>query len=140
LATDRIETARSAKQYTANAEYIGWLREIRRKRDRDNRPIPAMTEIDEQAKPAVAYVNWGRWVADCPCGCGGAELVEPDQPFMCASCWNRGGAWLPVAWPAERAQIERTLVERSDARTRNWHPRESVADLRHENRSHGLGG
>ena len=35
----------------------------------------------------LAYVNHGRWVADC--ACNGGELVAPDEMMLCGSCGAR---------------------------------------------------
>lgn len=91
--------------------------------------------------PVVAYVNGGRWIADCECG--GAEVVDAvSRLFMCASCFNvaHGHRWRLVEIPNERTLtvLERVLLERPDRRTRNWRPSESVAELIAENVAHGL--
>ncbi len=86
----------------------------------------------------TAYVNHGRWVADCPDRlCGGAELVDPDEPmFFCLSCYNAhaGMAWIPVQFPdeTERHAIETALLARERTQNRNWLPGESVDDLQEE--------
>jgi len=86
---------------------------------------------------AIAVVNHGRWIAECPF-CPGAELVDLDKRlFFCGSCLNKGvgGQWLTVSVPAERQAIEEALVKRSDEATRNWTAGESAADLRRENKN-----
>lgn len=85
-----------------------------------------------------AYVNWGRWVADCAF-CYSAQVVTPDDPRMwCPSCRNAGamGAWVRVSFPAETDAIEDVLVRRRDERNRNWDG-ESVTELRQQNRDNG---
>jgi hypothetical protein len=104
--------------------------------------------------PVHARIWQGQWVADCEC-CG-ASFVDPDEPvFFCFSCGNRsnGKQARPVIFPAERAEIERLILERpvndmaglSDleragmakpilfvggrALTRSWMPGETVQDL-----------
>lgn len=93
------------------------------------------------APPIVAYVNEGRWVADCPL-CNGAEWVDLRDPrFFCQSCFNAdaGGGFLPVEVPdpEERAEID-TALSRRPAGNQHWTRRETAADLRAENRAHGL--
>ena len=110
---------------------------IRRKR---HFPGPLPAEIDED-HVAVAYINHGNWVADCPF-CTGAELVDPDdRRFWCLGCDMRGngGKWLRVAMPApaKRAQIEGLMLARPRDRNRNWNPSETVAALRRENQEQG---
>jgi hypothetical protein len=90
--------------------------------------------------PARAYVNHGRWVADCPRPyCGGAEqlhdterreacwveLHDQDQPghersvyFHCRNC----DLITSVDWPADAARIRAALMERPVPQTRNWFP------------------
>ena len=99
---------------------------------------------------AVSYVNFGRWVADCParpCAnpvtgerAAGAEYVALGLPFMCQWCWNQdiGGRFREVEFPAAYDAIEAVLVERIEPDTRNWAPGETVADLQIENIAHGV--
>jgi hypothetical protein len=94
---------------------------------------PPLDDVAD-APSVAAYINHGRLVVDCP-DCNGAEMVWPETALMlCHSCGNRavGGKWRRVVLPPRLADIEGTLGERPDARTRNWHPGESVADLRRE--------
>lgn len=98
---------------------------------------------------AVARVNHGRWIADCPF-CPGAEQIWPQGirraedvafPFGIANgilhCGTTGST-CPVDFPDERFDITRVLARRPDERTRNWFPGESVADLVAENIGHGV--
>ena len=104
------------------------------------RPPPPLGRVVEAAAPAVARVNHGRWIADCPSeGCAGAEMVWPATPlFWCGGCGNRalGGLWRRVALPerAERASIEAALERRGEPAARNWAPGETVEDLLAEER------
>lgn len=84
-------------------------------------------------EPVLAYVNHGRWVADCVCG--GAELVAADHPFLCGSCGGEG----PVVFPAGDvlAQVEELLAVRPTL-NRNWRPHETFNDLLAENIDAGL--
>lgn len=93
---------------------------------------------------AIAYVNQGRWVVDCPFeGCASAQLCSPEDPrFFCAECFNRkvDQQWVPVRFPPARslAAIERELEVRPDPETRNWFPHETVRDLVAENKANLL--
>lgn len=94
---------------------------------------------------AVARVEYGRWLADCPFGCGGAEVVSLERPvFFCCECRNAavGHQMVRVQCPVEttRAEGEEILLARPDVRNRHWHldRGESVADLAAENKAHGL--
>lgn len=105
--------------------------------------VPPVTNIQGSVTP---YVNEGRWVADCPAGCGGALVVTNDPAiFICPDCGSpeNGNNWYAVVFPPDKATIERVLLVRPSrrpdhARTRNWLPWETVADLKRENRARGL--
>lgn len=101
---------------------------------------------------AVAYVNWGLWVADCPrpsCPnsehwaghCNDPELGRRcqkghvgglDDVFRCSFC----GGEFDVVWPADTELIDAALSRRVVPTTRNWLPGESVQDLLDENLAH----
>jgi hypothetical protein len=99
---------------------------------------------------AVARINWGRWLADCPAApcanpvtgerAGGAEYVSPGLPFMCQWCWNQeiAGRFREVDFPAAREALEAELVKRDVADNRNWTPGETLADLQADNIVHGV--
>lgn len=87
-----------------------------------------------------AYMNHGRWVADCPAeGCGfsalaGSHLDCPAHDVV------------RVVWPTdlEREEIEAELNLRPvdplvGAKHANWRPGETVESLRAENVEHGVG-
>ncbi len=84
-----------------------------------------------------AYVNHGRWVADCPF-CPSAQVVSPADPrFLCAGsdgCANSKvqGSFAQVVFPADLELIEQALLLRPDRKNRNW-TTESVAVLLEEN-------
>lgn len=92
----------------------------------------------------VAYVNWSRWVADCPTeGCYGALVVSAEDPrFYCPYCFNEpaGNQYLAVSFPdaATRDAIAEQLLARPFEANRNWLPHESVADLAAENDAHAV--
>ena len=60
------------------------------------------SQIDTKAPSAIAYINGGRWLAECPvCGC--LEYVTPNDPiFYCHSCWNADIKYFarPVVFPS----------------------------------------
>ena len=101
-----------------------------------------------------AYVNQGRWIATCHCG--GAEAVDPDEPFFyCFVCGNRSTDGNPrlVIFPKDKEQIEAELLKRPVIEmqgrnaverafqalpavgrlARNWTPDETLDDLRQQN-------
>lgn len=69
-----------------------------------------------------AYVNHGRWVADCPADeCLSAELLMPGTTtVLCGECGNHG----PVKWPPPEtvADIGEVLSRRPIVADRNWFP------------------
>jgi hypothetical protein len=84
-------------------------------------------------KKVYAFVDHGRWVAQCECG--GAESVDLDSPiFFCCSCGNRSTTGRPreVVFPKEIEQIEAILLKRTDLRWKNWKVGESVESLEKE--------
>lgn len=95
----------------------------------------------------LAYVNHGRWVADCSRpACAGAESLSPRQAgFHCSNCQQLDD----VTWPPNAADIWDVLQERPVPQTRNWFPDghplalragcptgQSVEALRTEQREH----
>jgi len=95
----------------------------------------------------TAYYNWGRWVAECPePDCFGAEQLDRNQtafecncvaPGVCRHSSLRCGAEAFVSWPDDPETIE-AVCEPRPVNNRNWHPYETVEDLRRENLDHGL--
>jgi len=95
--------------------------------------------VNCQGEPVQAYVNWGRWVADCPHCRGGAMVVSRVDPvFWCVKCGMRGHPWRSVAFPGNADDIEALLVMRPDMANRNWRPGETVDGLRRENIEHDV--
>jgi hypothetical protein len=82
---------------------------------------------------ARAYVNHGRWIADCPCECGSALSLEPRQSsYHCPEC-----KWIGVVdWPDNADDIMEALEQRRIPRTRNWFPDGHVLAVR-SNTPHG---
>lgn len=73
---------------------------------------------------AVAYVNHGRWIADCPTPyCGNALSLEPKQTmFHCSSDVGGCQSIAEVLWPSETEAIDAVLSNRPIPATRNWAP------------------
>lgn len=68
---------------------------------------------------AQAYVNHGRWIAECPFECGSARQLQPhERLFQCSECKSI----LPIIWPPDADGIWEALNERRLPRTRNWFP------------------
>jgi len=78
---------------------------------------PARGPVERMAR---AYVNRGRWIADCPRPhCGSAELLDPWQPvFLCGACL----AEAIVDWPRDAAAISSVLAARGNPAWMNWFP------------------
>ena len=88
----------------------------------------------------LAFVNWGRWVADCAV-CPSAMALQPGQTrFVCGD--QLCGAEAEIDWPASEqldvATVDQLLGARPNPRNRNWHPWETAADLLVENIEHGV--
>ncbi len=79
-----------------------------------------------------AYVNHGRWVADC--ACGGGVACGPDSPD--AVCYDCRSVWL-ITFPTVDRITNATalLAQRTAARQRHWRPDqgETITDLRAQN-------
>lgn len=75
----------------------------------------------KQTPRAVAYVNHGRWVADCPLGDGGARRLKPGLDFFCIECGNT----FVVEWPdAETMKtVEAGLAGMPGVANQNFDPR-----------------
>ena len=74
---------------------------------------------------ALAYVNWGRWLAECPVpNCHDARLLMPED--LSITCAN--GHMSPVQWPGGApgskvvGQITAALADRPEMSTRAWFP------------------
>lgn len=75
---------------------------------------------------ALAYVNFGRWVADCPLECGSASALEPhQQTYHCIECGHIG----PVEWPKDADEIWEALGKRRFPKNRNWYPQDHPVAL-----------
>lgn len=99
---------------------------------------------------ARAYINIGRWVADCPQPhCNNASALTAKQAHM--HCGGVDGCQLisEIEWPSDADAIWEVLQERPVPRTRNWAPAghwqavvtrfpdgQTVADLRDETAEH----
>jgi hypothetical protein len=76
---------------------------------------------------ARAYMNHGRWVADCPMDCGAALKLDSDQgAFQCPECMTISS----VDWPKNVGGIWDALGKRRNPKTRNWYPPEHPIALR----------
>lgn len=86
------------------------------------------------ATPAP-IVSGGSWKIQCATAdCGEHPLVKFEWGGL-AICFGCGAVYEGIAAPADRAEIERLLLNRPEARTRNWSwpSPETVDDLRAQN-------
>lgn len=68
---------------------------------------------------ARAYVNFGRWIADCPIDCGSAMRLNPRQAmFHCVECRHVA----EIEWPANADELWDALEKRQAPKNRNWFP------------------
>ena len=89
-----------------------------------------------KVRPDVhAEANWGRWVVRCFVCTDALKVAPGDRQFQCWGC----GAEAEIQWPVNPAAIERLLLMRPLAQTRNWSPGETLHDLLAENVLHGIG-
>ncbi|MDQ1426642.1 MAG: hypothetical protein QOK39_118 [Acidimicrobiaceae bacterium] len=106
------------------------------------RQLKGWPDGDLASPVAVAHVNHGRWLADCPFGCNSSQYAEPtDRRLFCINCANGDTMkWVPVKWPddLEVAAVEAALSIRPDPQTRSWRPPETAGDLVAENKAKGL--
>lgn len=76
---------------------------------------------------ARAYVNHGRWIAECPVDCGCALKLKPGQAaFHCPEC----GTLSDIEWPGNSDEIWEVLNKRIAKKHRNWFPSGHTLALR----------
>ena len=111
-------------------------------------PMPAMPDRGYRLEDVFAYVSEGRWVVECPSGCGNAVVAPESDPwYICIAppfvCPGTKG-WHRIVYPPDKPKIEAVLLRRPEARgfyakTRNWKIGETVAQLEAENEVRGIG-
>lgn len=83
-------------------------------------------------RKAVARVNHGRWIADCP-WCETGMQTRPDWGVAyCAECgagYERG----TVVFPDDHAEIEAVLLTRVKRSQQHWDNRQTLEELVAEN-------
>jgi hypothetical protein len=97
----------------------------------------AVFPVDDQLAPghkAVARIDYGRWIVDCPF-CPNAVLLDPTEPrTFCLNCYNERAEyqWVGVVMPdaEERAAIEEALDDGRPEHEMTWTPGQTVKDLR----------
>lgn len=90
-----------------------------------------MTDLLVTTNRAAAYVNWGKWVADCRLDCGYAVALKNSQAsFVCEISGGGCGHINTVEWPSNVSEIWDALIERPMPKTRNWFPNNHVLAVR----------
>lgn len=88
-------------------------------------------------RTVVAYLNNGRWVADCP-NCRNGLPIHPEWTKTACRGNGCGRIFINVVVPENWRAIESTVTMRPVA-NRNWQDGESVEFLQGENVLHGYG-
>jgi len=95
---------------------------------------------------ATAYVNHGRWIADCPDDGCHAALKVVDTGIAC-DCMDEvvcdhpaipHGLAIDIVYPEAQTDITRLLDLRPKRENRNWYPGETLSDIKAENVTHGV--
>lgn len=87
-------------------------------------------ELVADDRTVAAYVNYGRWVADCPECNGGIACWDQNPAGCCLDC----GHIFTVEFPADADAATRVLAKRTRPANRNWRPDQQDVDaLRREN-------
>ena len=154
---DRILTARDFAKSKGYNTTIAWYRAA----TQVGFDFPLPESLEPEGEPAVAFIDYGRWLAKCP-ACGGCEAADPKQPlFYCLGCGNyeNEGKVRPVTFPADYAAIEKELLKRpvitkqgrnayeraslaiprvfvpgKGFLSRSWTPDQTLSDIKRENR------
>lgn len=104
--------------------------------ERRRRSLPLVGFSDRVVGSAPAYVNLGRWVADCP-ACRGGIAVSPDWPLCC--CLDCGRIYEALIPDDAQIAAATELLERRAKHEQNWYPAdEPIRLLQAENDLHGL--
>ncbi len=122
------------------AGYLGRFYEI----NRGKRVPEAPTSSDGIRTVALAYINQGRWVAQCA-ACPNAVLVSKGYPYMICSNVSCGlDAWQAVVMPLKDFEVLGELVmRRPNVENQNWelgdlYEGDPVDYIKLENRLHGI--
>ena len=93
-------------------------------------PIPAQSL--KHASPVMPEANQGRWLVNCPDGCGGAGSVTTALPlYICLYCGS-AGKWYDVTFPGDKDAIDTELMLRLHPANRNWQNGDTLVELRQE--------
>ena len=98
---------------------------------------PGVMSFRKSNKRLKAYVNEGRWIADCP-RCNGGVAVWVGMPD--AACYDCGRVFSDIRFPSadKILKAERLLMKRPSSMNMNWDPDlQTIANLKEENLLHG---
>ena len=128
----RLQDARDLRfndgsRVTSAAEYLGWHTSQILER--------GVSRVCAHQATPVAYVNHGRWLANC-LHCGGAMLTHREWHLAC--CGECGSVYAQVLFPDEASSIEAVLLRRPTSASQNWTPGETIEMLTDENSQHGV--
>lgn len=89
--------------------YLDWLDSLAAQRGLPGKPRP--TGHNPELGAAYARVDDGRWLADCPAGCGSAcDLIAGETRYWCTECGNGGtGHTAPLIWPDQLDRLTANL-------------------------------
>jgi hypothetical protein len=108
-------------------EYLGWhAAHIQSRR---------IARVWNSDKTIPAYVNHGRWLADCQT-CGKGMFTHPVWRMAC--CAECGAVYRAVDFPEQLDTITRLLLERPCRENQNWRTGETLFELKLENFFHRL--
>lgn len=109
---DRIITGADIARRDGCVDYAEWVKKRSREFARRRYIAKAWDGGMTTKQPIQARIDFGRWIGDCECG--GAEYVDPEQPFFfCLSCGNSefDGQARQVIFPENRQEIEQVVLE-----------------------------
>jgi hypothetical protein len=97
----------------------------------ERRAVHDGTRTRADVRTLVAYLNHGRWIADCP-NCMNGIVLHPEWPRI--GCLGDGcyRTFVSIEMPANWREIEEAVQDRRVDK-RNWFPGESLERLRAEN-------
>jgi hypothetical protein len=120
----KIYTANDISKENGQQSYKDWTiaRAI------DNKWIITKRTSDQTV---TARIDFGRWVADCPCGA--CAYVEPAEPvYYCWNCQNKdvNGDYKTVIFPDNKNEIEAEILLREVVESPSLAPTQAAANAK----------
>jgi hypothetical protein len=112
------------RRVSSPEEYLGWHVSVVTRRGGNPWDSP---------EPTKAYVNHGRWVANCV-WCLTGMLTQPHWRIACCGECGARYSSARVHFPENIEAIEKILLRRVRRDQQNWDDRQSVDELKKENR------